>query len=1059
MPVRMPGPTTSGARRSSFSQVRSKIGRSGGTTQEMIASETVRPLDARQLEQSAQRGGALVRGVLAVRADAPVVQRACSPSKTPSTTCVLPMSMRKQHERAHLAPRRSVTSPARIRSTGPPRGCDEQRSVFVQAVHRSDHLAGQPGSADADLLARHCERFAKALQDRRERARAHRVDLGLEPREQRLAEGHAIQRLAARDAQAGGDLAQLLGQLVLGRGSRSRRRRAPRTRTRAPSSWTGQLMPLVLRPSISTSLGHLISTRSARRQRLARAVSATATAAANTWRCMCSIGMLGAQQHREVQAAPAGREEAAPEPAAARGLAIGEHDQCRRARPRAPRRSANRFVESTSSWTSSTRAEPARARRSARGARDPFQRDVRGGRGVGEGADRDLVDAGARDRGDGVERHAAARLDARASRGTARRSSRSPRAAGCRRAASRRRPSSASRACSSDSTSQRMRRWREPRSRARVDRARAPPTAAMWLSLIRMPSKSAMRWLRPPPQRTAHFSSARQPGVVLRVSTISRARAARPPGRSGASAWRCRTSRCTKFSAVRSASRIPIARPAHAREHVAGDAPRRRRRRSASQLDAALREHLARDLEPARPRSRRAPRAAPRRARRARAAPRRSRRPGRCPRRARPRRASSQVARAGASVTVPWQDTRARELLRQLGLQARDLLADQPLAQLRNDLPDHRLDALAAPRSRPAPRASRTLPRRPSRASARAARSRSPRSSARRARRQRCDRAGARWARSGGSGPRSAWAPASRSSGGSGSGASRAAPRRRPGRARASRSSGSSLVGRVGRASSAWRRRRGALARATGANSRLVERGGGVGRERLRERLGVVERLGLDLRLGRRRTARSRRVRDSASVTRSVAEQVGQRRRSRRQRRVEARRAVARVRIEEARLAVERVGERRVGLERVPRRARCERGGRREHRLRAERRRALAEDLRLVRRRDPVGSSKSRSPNEKSGRAAASARGSAARPSRAGGSARPSRSGANRRVESGAGASSPCAVELGFELGAAQRRIVARLELGLGFPERRRAGRAASGSPDGAVALRVAGSA
>ena len=40
----------------------------------------------------------------------------------------------------------------------------------------------------------------------------------------------------------------------------------------------------------------------------------------------------------------------------------------------------------------------------------------------------------------------------------------------------------------------------------------------MWLSLIRMPSYNPIRWLVPPPIRTAYFSSNRQPGVVFRVS-------------------------------------------------------------------------------------------------------------------------------------------------------------------------------------------------------------------------------------------------------------------------------------------------------------------------------------------------------------------------------------------------------------------------------------------------------------------------------------------------------------------------------------------------------------
>ena len=42
----------------------------------------------------------------------------------------------------------------------------------------------------------------------------------------------------------------------------------------------------------------------------------------------------------------------------------------------------------------------------------------------------------------------------------------------------------------------------------------------MWLSLIRIASSRPKRWLKPPPQRTAYFSSARRPGVVLRVQQM-----------------------------------------------------------------------------------------------------------------------------------------------------------------------------------------------------------------------------------------------------------------------------------------------------------------------------------------------------------------------------------------------------------------------------------------------------------------------------------------------------------------------------------------------------------
>ena len=45
------------------------------------------------------------------------------------------------------------------------------------------------------------------------------------------------------------------------------------------------------------------------------------------------------------------------------------------------------------------------------------------------------------------------------------------------------------------------------------------PAASLWLSLIMATSYRPMRLLVPPPARTAYFSSARRPGVVLRVSS------------------------------------------------------------------------------------------------------------------------------------------------------------------------------------------------------------------------------------------------------------------------------------------------------------------------------------------------------------------------------------------------------------------------------------------------------------------------------------------------------------------------------------------------------------
>ena len=45
-----------------------------------------------------------------------------------------------------------------------------------------------------------------------------------------------------------------------------------------------------------------------------------------------------------------------------------------------------------------------------------------------------------------------------------------------------------------------------------------PPAASTWLSLTSAASDRLIRWFSPPPRRTAYFSSARRPGVVLRVS-------------------------------------------------------------------------------------------------------------------------------------------------------------------------------------------------------------------------------------------------------------------------------------------------------------------------------------------------------------------------------------------------------------------------------------------------------------------------------------------------------------------------------------------------------------
>ena len=188
-------------------------------------------------------------------------------------------------------------------------------------------------------------------------------------------------------------------------------------------------------------------------------------------------------------------------------------------------------------------------RRSARGrARAPrrgacrcngssfdLQRDVERARRVGERADRDEVDAGLRVRADVLERDAAGGLEPSPGRRRARPRGR-PRPGSCCRAGSdRHRPRAPPR----------PRRASRPRPRSAGRSASAatagaiPPARRRWFSFTRIASSSPARWFVPPPQRTAYFSSARRPGVVLRVSRIV-APCRRRRRRSGASAWRSR---------------------------------------------------------------------------------------------------------------------------------------------------------------------------------------------------------------------------------------------------------------------------------------------------------------------------------------------------------------------------------------------------------------------------------------------------------------------------------------------------------------------------------------
>ena len=58
------------------------------------------------------------------------------------------------------------------------------------------------------------------------------------------------------------------------------------------------------------------------------------------------------------------------------------------------------------------------------------------------------------------------------------------------------------------------------RARAPATASRIDPAARMWFSFSITASNSPMRWLTPPPTRTAYFCAWRRPGRVLRVSSI-----------------------------------------------------------------------------------------------------------------------------------------------------------------------------------------------------------------------------------------------------------------------------------------------------------------------------------------------------------------------------------------------------------------------------------------------------------------------------------------------------------------------------------------------------------
>ena len=104
---------------------------------------------------------------------------------------------------------------------------------------------------------------------------------------------------------------------------------------------------------------------------------------------------------------------------------------------------------------------------------------------------------------------------------------------------------------------------------ARRTASPTPPATATWLSLMSTASSRPKRWLEPPPTRTAYFSRARSPGVVLRVSAT---RAPVPATRATTRrVWVAMPQRRpSRFSATRSADRIARAGPDHHGQHRPG---------------------------------------------------------------------------------------------------------------------------------------------------------------------------------------------------------------------------------------------------------------------------------------------------------------------------------------------------------------------------------------------------------------------------------------------------------------------------------------------------------
>src|SRR5262245_12938902 len=242
-----------------------------------------------------------------------------------------------------------------------------------------------------------------------------------------------------------------------------------------------------------------------------------------------------------------------------------------------------------------------------------------------------------------------------------------------------------------------MRRPAGAAARAARSAGPTPPAIATWLSLSRIPSKSPTRWLVAPPSAVAYLSSRRQPGRVLRVSTM------RAPLPATASTKR-RASvaipqrRPRKLSAVRSPARIARRSPATSASAVPAPtrSPSRQRASKAGARSSSRKTASANGSPHTTSAWRASMRAAPRRP----AATTRGlvTSPGpRSSSRAR-RTSGSQLWEGGRGGRVAGEPRITPRVARGLGavfaLHPADLLADQGLGHLGDHFPGDGLDSL-----------------------------------------------------------------------------------------------------------------------------------------------------------------------------------------------------------------------------------------------------------------------------------------------------------------------------------------------------------------------------